>query len=158
MFNSEECDKQEKEQNLAQLYQLQLQEAHSTIHQLEEEVSQLRDGITLQVARLQVQNTQLQKDLSDSRKDYCAVKRELTQQTVKNSNLEKKIELMQLCMDLQPGANLGMMNHHPQPSTSGLNNDVRSGQPYQPSHFWAHPTHPNVNPAAEGGDYTLEYM
>ncbi|PLW53903.1 hypothetical protein PCANC_03784 [Puccinia coronata f. sp. avenae] len=124
IFNSEERDKREKEQNLAQLYQLQLQEAHSTIHRLEEEVSRLRDGITLQVARLQDQNTQLQKDLSDAWKDYGAVKRELTQQTVKNSNLENKLELMQLCMDLKPGANLGMMNHHPRPSTSGLNNDV----------------------------------
>ncbi|PLW28435.1 hypothetical protein PCASD_19135 [Puccinia coronata f. sp. avenae] len=151
LLNSEAREKQEQEQNISQLYSLQLQEAQSTINRLEEKLSRLRDGITAQVACLQDENVGLQKELLtaqkehaqqllSAQKDHGQLQKEATHLTVENSNLRSKLDLMQLCIELQQGSR-GLMNYQPRPSGSGNYNHNSWGgntdrhpcyQPHQP--------------------------
>ncbi|PLW08587.1 hypothetical protein PCASD_26408 [Puccinia coronata f. sp. avenae] len=73
-------DQRERDFNIAQLYSLQLQEAHLNINRLEEEVTQLRDGLNLQLTRAQDKNTCLKKEMSDNDKDHAKEVSELKKQ------------------------------------------------------------------------------
>ncbi|PLW48481.1 hypothetical protein PCASD_04285 [Puccinia coronata f. sp. avenae] len=133
-------DQREHNFNIAQLYSLKLQEAHLPINRLEEEVTQLRDGLNLQLTRAQDENTRLKKEMSDNDKDHAKevsklkkqhetkisetkrdlegqlldarrelsqAQQEVTHQSVKNSNLRMKLELMTLRMDMNIGSRGG---------------------------------------------------
>ncbi|KNZ48695.1 uncharacterized protein VP01_547g4 [Puccinia sorghi] len=79
-------------QENAQLYVIQLQEAHAMIERLEEEVSRLRYRINLQLFQLQDENARLQTSSSAAQED-------LTHQILENTNLRSKIKMTQLRMD-----------------------------------------------------------
>ncbi|PLW42224.1 hypothetical protein PCANC_12119 [Puccinia coronata f. sp. avenae] len=161
LLNSKAREKREQEQNISQLYSLQLQESHSTINRLEEELSRLRDGITVQVARLQDENVRLQKELltaqkehaqqlSSAQKDLGQLQKEATHLTVKNSNLRRKLDLMQLCIELQQGSR-GLMNYQPRPSGSGnYNHNSWGGNTDRHPRYQPHQPH-NVQDINPGG-------
>ncbi|KAA1085830.1 hypothetical protein PGT21_020962 [Puccinia graminis f. sp. tritici] len=93
-FNPEARAAREQELGMSHFYAVRLQEANSTIARLQEETNRLREGINVQVLRLQEELRQARHDLG--------VK------STKNQDLRHRIEMIQLCMDMQTGGFPGM--------------------------------------------------
>ncbi|KAI7946386.1 hypothetical protein MJO29_010913 [Puccinia striiformis f. sp. tritici] len=92
-FDPEARRARDQEAGLNQFYALRLQESTSTINRLQEEVNRLREGVNLQVIRLQ-------EDLQQARNA-------LTQKTTENQDLRHRMEMMQLRMEFQQSAHYG---------------------------------------------------
>ncbi|WAQ82165.1 hypothetical protein PtA15_2A480 [Puccinia triticina] len=126
-FDSDARDKREREQNMTNLYAIQLQDAHTTIHRLEQEIARLRDGVNIQLIRLQDEHTRVQAELQKTKDKLDQAQRDLYQQTSENTNLRSKLEIMQLRMEVRGGT----MIHHQQPQGgfygSGFSGPSRMG-------------------------------
>ena len=71
-FNSDARNMQACEQGVLQLYALQLQEAHTTIHFLEAEINHFQNGINIQGIRAQNDNKKLQARAQDEATQFQA--------------------------------------------------------------------------------------
>jgi predicted RNase H-like nuclease (RuvC/YqgF family) len=99
-FDPEARDKREHDQRMLTLYAIQLQDAQTTIHRLEDEVSKLRKGVNIQLIRLQEENSRLQQQLSDAQNKLQQAHRELNDRANENSNLRNRVKNLQLRIDL----------------------------------------------------------
>ena len=160
-FNPEARDKREHQQRISQLYALQLQEAHGTIHRLETEINRLRDGINLQVVRLQDENTRLQATIDKLQSELVQAQRQITQLSMEKSNMQSRLDVMQLRLEFQQpgmfnsgvggGAYWGGASRFPvhpvastsmEPSTMNPNGAPVAGMPSGiPQAFACSPTH-----------------
>ncbi|KAA1113036.1 hypothetical protein PGT21_019217 [Puccinia graminis f. sp. tritici] len=86
-FNPEAREARERETSMTHFYEVRLQEATATINRLQDEATKLREGINMQVLRLQ-------NDLEQARK-------EVAQKNSENQELRHRLEMMQLRMEFQ---------------------------------------------------------
>ncbi|POW00893.1 hypothetical protein PSTT_12833 [Puccinia striiformis] len=93
-FDPEARRARDQEAGLTQFYALRLQESTSTVNCLQEEVNRLREGVNLQVIRLQ--------------EDLQQAQNALTQRTSENQDLRHRMEMMQLRMEFQQSTHYGV--------------------------------------------------
>ncbi|KAA1074567.1 hypothetical protein PGT21_010296 [Puccinia graminis f. sp. tritici] len=93
-FNPEARAARDQETSMSHFYAARLQEANSLIVRLQDEANRLRDGVNLQVIRLQEEVQQARLDLASK--------------TAENQDLRHRIEMLQLRLEMQHTNGFGM--------------------------------------------------
>jgi len=101
-FDPEARRTREMESSMSQFYVARLQEATTTINRLQDEVTRLRDGINIQVLRLQDELKQAHKELANKNSE--------------NQSLQHQIDLLQLRMEFASHATPGNSGYMRNPS------------------------------------------
>jgi hypothetical protein len=93
-FDPEARAARDQETSMSHFYAVRLQEANSTVSRLQDEANRLREGLNVQLLRLQDELQQARHDLASK--------------ITENQDLRHRLEMMQLRMEMQHPNGFGM--------------------------------------------------